>query len=282
MQCGVCMERRALTLLCTTCFQIFLISCLTDREAWAGEGQKPSGVLPLQPIPRCFPPLSPYDTVGKIQSSGTHLFADNEIIEVIAEPEKPAVDISLAELITQTRILGFHQAMAHQVSKDPIPAQYRHPPSTLLWYGIKGRKHIYQQAGKKTDVAACAGMLLLDHGKDIPRTFGSNANLGKMEGLIPDLGSYGLSAEIRYIDRGVKKEAMIDSLRKIQNDYGSIILSIDCELYRHAIILDEINTDRGTATIRDPYHGWIIEIFLDALFKSRRIETIVYITSEMA
>jgi hypothetical protein len=123
-------------------------------------------------------------------------------------------------------------------------------------------KHVILQQALRSCVPTCVGMLVLDHGK-IPNYFDiANADLANEQLAEMWFKEAGLASKCSYLDR--KKTTLVQSL----NNHGPGILSINHpDVGGHVIILDEISIQKQTATIRDPFHGWMITVRLQSLLK---------------
>ena len=53
-----------------------------------------------------------------------------------------------------------------------------------------------------------------------------------------------------------------------------LIIGVDGEIGGHVIILDSLSIERDRAVIRDPYHGWSIEVKASAILKRTDSEVI--------
>ncbi len=57
----------------------------------------------------------------------------------------------------------------------------------------------------------------------------------------------------------------LDQLKDAINEFGPAIIAISSEIFGHCIIVDKVK--ETTVEIRDPYHGWKIEITKEAFMK---------------
>ncbi len=120
-----------------------------------------------------------------------------------------------------------------------------------------GKTMIQQQAVRGCG-AACAAMLIEDHGKT------SNAKSIKETNLATDKKLLGWLQQAGLKGRTAKVNATIKDIESFINQYGSIAVTV-YGIGLHEIIIDSIQANR--ATIRDPFHGWRITIGADELLK---------------
>lgn len=122
-------------------------------------------------------------------------------------------------------------------------------------------KAVLQQQAVRGCTTACAAMLLADHGKAVDWKALRTRNLGTNESMIREIRAGGLREKI----------TKVTSMRELSSaikQNGPAIISIENGIGDHVVILDAIYRDLKRATIRDPYHGWQVEITSDALKKA--------------
>lgn len=122
-------------------------------------------------------------------------------------------------------------------------------------------KAVLQQQAVRGCTTACSAMLLADHGKAVDWAALRARNLGNNESMIREIRSSGLQEKI------TKVTSMRGLSSAIEQD-GSAIITIENDIGGHVVILDAIFTDLKKVTLRDPYHGWQVEITTDALQKA--------------
>lgn len=123
-------------------------------------------------------------------------------------------------------------------------------------------KHVILQPAVKACVPACIAMLLLDRGKKPNYQEMQETNLANTQRAIEWVNEAKLECQITEIPQ----DNAIDLLSKRLAEKGPGKLSIEHPtIGSHAIILDEISREKGEALIRDPFHGWMLTIKLDAL-----------------
>ena len=129
---------------------------------------------------------------------------------------------------------------------------------------------------RHTCADACVAMLALDH-RAKPNFNALLLDKGEAHfcNAIQPRGSTWADTDKSYTDAGLifkdleysktdsfkKKLELFSEYLKI---YGSLDLTTTSSFGAHGIILDAISFVDGTATIREPYHGWKIDITLKA------------------
>lgn len=126
-------------------------------------------------------------------------------------------------------------------------------------YYTENKKPIIQQQSTRGCTAAATGMLILEHEKPLDLFKLSRRNLGIKEKQMQDLKEAGLKPLLSYCKN-------IADLQVCLKKQGSAIVSVDSGAGSHAVLLDAIN--KFFVRIRDPYHGWEVEIALEAFLNS--------------
>ncbi|MFH1654775.1 MAG: hypothetical protein ABIE74_12095 [Pseudomonadota bacterium] len=144
-----------------------------------------------------------------------------------------------------------------------IQAKYHYP----LRYGkTEDGRHVMQQLGTRGCVAASYAMLALDQGVEVNWQFVMNADLARMDGTITLFEQGGLFAFSERLPHKVySDEARAKKIKGLTDDFGPALIGIGGEIGSHCVVLDSISLSAERAIIRDPYHGWSIEITLKAL-----------------
>lgn len=122
-------------------------------------------------------------------------------------------------------------------------------------------KVVIQQQGARGCTTACTTMLLADHGKPIEWELLQFADLGDNDAMIREIKK----GELQEIETNVTS---MEELRTAILKDGPAIVTVNLGFGGHVIIVDDISADFKTAILRDPYHGWQIEISGDTLRKS--------------
>ncbi len=125
-------------------------------------------------------------------------------------------------------------------------------------------KHVILQLAVKSCVPTCMGMLILDQGKTPNYQAIKDTHLANTDQAIEWAKEAGLKCKVTK----TPKEDIIKSLSKLLDENGPGMLEIVHPVLKgHVVILDYISEERGTATIRDSFHGWMITLKLDAFKK---------------
>lgn len=130
-------------------------------------------------------------------------------------------------------------------------------------------QHIIQQLSKRGCSAGVSAMVILDHGKTPSIENMSRRNLGTDRDIMRDLNEVGLHPTLKRI--GKEMEKLIEC---IETD-GPTIVTIQCEIGGHCILVDEIH--ESYVRIRDPYHGWNINITRNAFEERWKGDSIIQI-----
>jgi hypothetical protein len=127
----------------------------------------------------------------------------------------------------------------------------------------KNNKHVILQQALRSCVPTCVGMLLLDAGKTPEFKAIERVDLATASQAEFWIKSSGCEPKVTKLQNDV-----IPVLSQcLKQDGPGIIFVEDSVLGGHAIILDCIDLENNTATIRDPFHGWMIDISLETLVK---------------
>ncbi len=138
--------------------------------------------------------------------------------------------------------------------------------NTMLAITREG-KHLLLQQAARSCVPTAIAMLALDAGKNIDfsevfvdrgRTDDEKIDLIKAAGLTP-----------LVVDHcGESEEERMKFLQSRIEEYGpALLVVVDRLVGGHTIILDKVSIEEGRATIRDPLHGWMIDVELSSLSK---------------
>ena len=121
----------------------------------------------------------------------------------------------------------------------------------------KDGKHVLLQQGARACAVTAVAMLVLDLEKTPP-----DFSTGKMvsdDQVVKWVEKSGLKP---ICSEKLSKELLVERIKK----YGPGILGISHpDAKGHDVILDAIDLLKKTATIRDPYHGWMITMKLAPL-----------------
>lgn len=148
-------------------------------------------------------------------------------------------------------------------------------------------KTVIQQQALRGCTAGVSAMLIADHGKQPKLGEMQQRDLGEDVDVILDIRDAGLKEKVSnltdkeqkpvyvtnamsYAERKKIQEkircslSLISELKKLIEEHGSAIVSIHGEIGGHVIVVDAIDDDLTCAIIRDPFHGWMITISMDA------------------
>ncbi len=149
--------------------------------------------------------------------------------------------------------------------KDEDIARVHRSPASISSEGfplIDG-KHVILQKGTRACTAAAAAMLILDAAapanvnslkEDLWRT-----NLGTSKDMVAKIQAQGLIA----IESSPQQAGLKNRLR----EKGPAIVTVNSGAGGHVVIVDSVN-DNDTITLRDPAHGWMIDLKADSFWKA--------------
>ena len=128
----------------------------------------------------------------------------------------------------------------------------------------KEGKHVILQQATASCVPTSVAMLVLDHGGTPNYASIQKTHIADTDRTIQWFADAGFATKKTELS-----SRTMETLSTCLNEYGPGILRVyDAQgIYGHTIVLDDISLESGTATIRDPFHGWQIDIELSALEK---------------
>lgn len=128
----------------------------------------------------------------------------------------------------------------------------------------KTGRHVILQQATRSCVPTAVAMLVLDNGGRPNFKRIQQICLATTEQAIHWLKEAGFKPKLSQIELENREQTFVELL---QENGPGILGVIPPELGGHVIVLDAISLEKRTATIRDPYHGWMVTITLDALLR---------------
>ena len=192
------------------------------------------------------------------------LFAQDSFTELYAAscaigPSRPRACLATTgDVFFQSAIL-----VLHPVKKFVMP--FKDDP-TIAVSLYEDSKHVIMQTAIAGCSAAVAAMLSMDKGKIFPLKVLQSRSAETSEQIEKDLLSLGFTAKKTDL-KDLKTGSCLD-IRKLDDlifRYGPAIVRI-LEAYSdiaHFIIVDAISFKENTVTVRDPWHGYLMDIDLD-------------------
>lgn len=223
---------------------------------------------------RVDPPISSHaaDTIfinkGVITSAhgiGHRFIRDEEIL---------IIDASRRELNLEADSLPFELGSSSQGAFS-LKTNY-HEISVFVYQDSKhSTNHLIQQQAVRACVPTAQVMVMLDacakhnvrrisDSRILDRVIDTNlSQLGDLGSLYSALGRTGLIPEMRFADSKNPLDDISDAIRK----FGSIAIGINGEIGSHVIVISDMVkvAESYICNIRDPYHGWAIRVFGEAL-----------------
>lgn len=218
---------------------------------------------------RRWPPLGSFDTMRITEKNGGYakgkaiFIVDSDIIKrhsMFFLPSPYPVPVS-------SEIDASESAPVNKKLQDTVNKMIQHDEEArkkALAISESGKHILFQQANRSCVPTAIA-MLVLDHKgtpcySDLQST--DLANKRQAENFVKKAGFVPLTTPLNTIERPLLAEKLASMIK--QNGPG--VLSIKhSSLGAHVVVLDEISTYHQTATLRDPYHGWMVTIKLATL-----------------
>ena len=135
-------------------------------------------------------------------------------------------------------------------------------------------RHVIKQSGMLGCVGAATNMILMDYGcaPDLRRQYESHFD--DDEAILRTLAAAGLRGEVVKVprpvyngDRSTGSERTLESiegevkfLERITAHGRGALLSINSEIGSHEIVIDRFSLADNRVTVRDPLHGWSIDV----------------------
>lgn len=231
---------------------------------------------------RAYPPVSCADTVlpgphggavAEHDAGAVRLFTDTEVCAVNAcwREWKSALSPTAVNLVVGQNTEG---AFSLATRDGPIP----------VWVGrLKDTvRHLVPQQAHRSCLYASGAMVLLDlcsaqhighlESDDVLRNV-ATGNLATSDSLSSMLDR--ALARTQFRSKVTALPTLdADQLRSLLVEHGPGILSIGGELGSHAVAVDPCGTDSAKFRVRDPFHGWDIEVHARSLInRVRGIQT---------
>ncbi|WP_176464049.1 pentapeptide repeat-containing protein [Bordetella genomosp. 11] len=131
----------------------------------------------------------------------------------------------------------------------------------IIGYLEDGRS-VIQQQGRFACPAGVSAMLSADHGGKI-----NTDRPWRHSPADPDQVLRHLEGATDYIPV-TSRPGTVEALAEQLDKHGPAVVSVNCEIGNHLVIVDAIDLKAHTVALRDPYHGWAILVPLIA-FTSR-------------
>ncbi len=172
------------------------------------------------------------------KNSEPQSFSDTEIIDVLMEPDS-----------YQERVEGeWPEGLSGGYEFD-------------LRFGVYAGRHVLGQIGFQGCTAACTAMLILDRGGAVDLRTLFERGSAQTEAKLRDLTHAGLRAANTSLKRNTAQEV----LPRVIKRYGPVIASLNLAIGNHCVVVDAI--DKKEAVLRDPFHGWMIAVKVDAFWQ---------------
>lgn len=156
-------------------------------------------------------------------------------------------------VFADSEIVNLHEeSITREVTRKSASGE---PRSPFVFKEIDGKAVILQQATRGC-TAAVAMMLIQDNGGEIDTYTLEETNLGNAETMTALLRKAGF--DVLKTDNPT-----LESLQNAITEHGPAIVSLGLASGGHVVIVDAIDLEKNVVTIRDPAHGWMIDIKQD-------------------
>jgi hypothetical protein len=146
----------------------------------------------------------------------------------------------------------------HEIARIHQPDSTKAFSSSQIEVFFKDGKAILQQQGTRACSAACVAMLILDKGGIPNWQQVRSTNLGNTEMMKFSLQK----AQLKPIQTNLSRDqSPLSTLQSLIEKNGSAIVEIISQSFGgHVVIADQVSPDLKEIRIRDPYHGWMIDV----------------------
>lgn len=176
--------------------------------------------------------------------------------------------------LKQTKAVSIHDPFGDSqfidddeiISVEMAPKDHKRYVEDIAYGVTEDGRHVLQQPGMRACVATTVAMLTLDHNANFDVDWVSTCNLSNLKEAETEFGYYGLRTQI-FKQMFSNNRELLCQLVKLLEKNGPGIVSVNGELGGHVIIVDKIDLENKKVLIREPWHGWSIEIKLSALIK---------------
>ncbi|WP_257266478.1 cysteine peptidase family C39 domain-containing protein [Endozoicomonas sp. ONNA2] len=176
---------------------------------------------------------------------GQYIFRDDPVLKNISFSGEHGFMLSFLD----HEILKVHQPIENKSKGESLTSK-----SIDIKYTLNERPIIQQQAARGCSYATAA-MLIHQHNGNFSVSDLLTSNICSDKSILMALSKAGLSPfKSRF--------ANIGGLTHAVNQHGSAIVPVDLESGIHFVIVDEVKDT--SVLVRDPYHGWEVEVLRDA------------------
>lgn len=205
------------------------------------------------PIERAYPPVGAFDTVSwTFDDKGKMIFASAHGQGLSFEDD----EIQAIHHVIRTKFLEGRSI------NDKVLIKY-----------TKNNKAIIQQQATRGCTAAVAAMLILDNGGTYGANNLRNCNLGDDDNMIRDIQRANFTPVKTDVAKGD-----LDALDQLIKQNGSAIVTVQSGIGGHVVVVDEITSEK--VRLRDPYHGWEIDVNREAFKISFSGNTVIQIEAK--
>jgi hypothetical protein len=134
--------------------------------------------------------------------------------------------------------------------------------------------HVIQQSGMQGCVGAATNMILMDFNRPPDLNHQYTSHFDNDETIVSVVQRAGLRAQVVALptlytagaaarDQAGRLEVsalQARSLEELTSHGKGVLLSLSSEIGGHQVVLDRFSTVTGRATVRDPLHGWSIDV----------------------
>ncbi|MCC7005722.1 MAG: hypothetical protein IT497_03625 [Ottowia sp.] len=211
-------------------------------------------------------PLPSIDVETKIAKIGAHhIYLDpNNDQNILAQSNEEVqlkilldhIDPNLARLETNGKHgygLSFADADILKVYEQDRPKKIEKQSGQIFYSHEINKKSVIMQQATRGCTAAVTTMLICDEGGELNPTLLSERNIGTQQDMIADFHQAGFGA---VLTNNSDLSALLHAVQK----NGPAIVSCDSGNGGHVVIVDAVDINQGVLTIRDPAHGWMVDL----------------------
>ena len=222
--------------------------------------------IPFTVHQREYPPMGRMDTRRppkgeKLQMLKTQVLEILELEDPKFDARGMELEFQIVKLITQTfpefkhlSLVGAHGYGNSYRDKDILrvypEVSSKEEGALCIKYTANNKPVISQQATRGCTAAASA-MLIYENGGRINLEDLFERNLGDDRDLEEDIQRGGLKAKFTMCEQ-------IEDLEALLSQDGSAIVKVNAGMGGHVVVVDAISQE--AVRLRDPYHGWEVDI----------------------
>ncbi|WP_421234114.1 papain-like cysteine protease family protein [Aeromonas jandaei] len=222
--------------------------------------------MPYSEHPRQYPPVSMCDSVLRVNTE----FPDQIVTDLTKLYKNHGLNIKVPE---EWHNWGNQEKIEYLLKNSGLVDLENFSLDGAHGYGLsyadKYILHVHKdinnailQKATRGCTAAVSAMLIADHGgKIMSEGQMATRNLGDTEAILHDLKTH-------EIEPMCSNPQNLTTLKNALEQNGPGIVSVNSGVGGHVVIVDKVNPETQSVTIRDPAHGWRIDVAEKEFLKS--------------